>query len=215
MSSITNAHKIKGLAELQARFAKTSAAMRETIEGHALATCGAIMQEAQRRVPVVTGQLRSSAWIRQNKRGKTSGFANASCGYSAKHASFVHDIPYSGKTTKGLPGAVRNGKGYKWLEKSAKAMSRSAVNLLRAGISETLVTGKPVRWNVPALEKGGRSGFAASLRGPAMARVMSGVYGTGGALRKAKRSSVRGGGGNPAAGVDWLKEILKTTGDRK
>jgi hypothetical protein len=152
---------VKGLDELRKRFEATSKAMRETIEGHALATIGAVMQEAQRTVPVVTGELKSTAFIKSTKSG--NGTASAKSGYTAPHALHVHEIQYSGYTTKGLPGAKNNGKGYKWLEKAGKKMQRNAYNLLRAGISQTLMNGKPVKWNVPALDRGGRAGFAARL----------------------------------------------------
>ena len=94
-----------------------------------------IMDEAQKRVPVVTGRLRSSAFTRDTKTGKRR---DISLGYEAPYAVYVHEIPYKGTTTRGLPGAMRNGKGYKWLQKSVTKALKGArerlINAMRAAM---------------------------------------------------------------------------------
>lgn len=104
-------------------------AATKELEAGLVREAGRVMDEAQRRVPVVTGQLRSSAFVHNDRRKGGS----LSIGYDAPHAIYVHEIPFSGKTTKGLPGAVRNGQGYKWLEKSVRqALTGAKERLVRA-----------------------------------------------------------------------------------
>lgn len=110
---------VKGLPAIQGILKnlpkETSKELREALIDEAQGVIG----EAQKRVPVVTGQLRSSAYVRATK-------TRVDAGYDAPHAVYVHEIPYDGHTTKGLPGAERNGEGYKWLAKAAQKMLRGA-----------------------------------------------------------------------------------------
>jgi hypothetical protein len=114
---------------------KALAAMKEGL----LEEAGRIMDNAQTRVPVVTGRLRSSAFIRRRQKHKKD---EIYLGYEAPYAKFVHEIPYSGKTTRGLVGAVRNGKGYKWLEKAAEFVLKGARVRLINKIREALLKAK-------------------------------------------------------------------------
>lgn len=183
---------VQGMEALRKRFESVSNAMRATVEGHERSTAGAIMQEAQRTVPVVTGRLRSSAFVRERKR---KGAAACSFGYEAPYAVYVHEIPYRGTTTRGLPGALRNGKGYKWLERAAKKMAKNAVNLLRAAISETLATGKPVDFNVPPLEKGGKAGFESGI-----------------GMKAGGKSKAGGGAGSGGGILGFIQQLQKGGG---
>lgn len=129
--------RVKGLEKLNAKLKKLGPAAAEALNDGLVEEAGNIMNEAQNRVPVVTGRLRSSAFIRDNR--KRTG-REISLGYEAPYAQYVHEIPYSGKTTKGLPGALRNGKGYKWLEKAANKALQGVrvrlINKIRAALSK-------------------------------------------------------------------------------
>ena len=95
-----------------------------------------VMGEAQQRVPVVTGRLRSSAFVRTH--GKNQYRTDLHIGYAAPYAVYVHEIPFSGHTTRGLPGAMRNGKGYKWLERAARAAWPKAIRRATERLGELM-----------------------------------------------------------------------------
>jgi hypothetical protein len=93
------------------------------------------MDTAQAKVPVVTGQLRSSASIKVLKNA-------VDVRYTAPHAVYVHEIPYSGKTTKGKLGALRNGQGYKWLELAARQVFAGSAKRMADAIRAAIKRGK-------------------------------------------------------------------------
>lgn len=92
------------------------------------------MDEAQRTVPVVTGHLRSSAFVNVLK-------SKIDIGYSAPHAVYVHEVPYSGKTTRGKPGAMRNGQGYKWLARAAQKIFPGSAKRIAQAIAKAMRKG--------------------------------------------------------------------------
>jgi hypothetical protein len=111
--------ELPDLRKISARLERLGPAAVGAFEAGLRADAGAIMDDCQQnRVPVVTGWLRSSAYVRETQT--RSGRLALQFGYQAPHAVYVHEIPYSGHTTRGLPGAMRNGEGYKFLEKSAR-----------------------------------------------------------------------------------------------
>jgi hypothetical protein len=115
---------IKGMPELRKRLEAAGASLAPSAENAitydiALTT----MDEAQKTVPVVSGALRASAFIRKPQGGNNP---LVTMGYEMPYALYVHEIPYDGHTTKGLPGAQNNGKGYKWLQKAYVRTMRGA-----------------------------------------------------------------------------------------
>lgn len=135
--------ELPDLRKISARLERLGPKAVEAFEAGLRADAGAIMDAAQAKVPVVTGWLRSSAYVRetQTQRGRLA----LQFGYHAPHAVYVHEVPYDGHTTRGLPGALRNGQGYKWLEKSAKRVlqgfSQRMANRVRAAMKGQRVDG--------------------------------------------------------------------------
>jgi hypothetical protein len=79
-----------------------------------------VLRKAQRLVPVDTGFLRNSAFVRQPE-WNGQGF-KVSLGYRAPYAIFVHEGPHS--------------SGRKWLEKAFNAFSGSAALEIIATVVE-------------------------------------------------------------------------------
>jgi hypothetical protein len=126
---------VPNIGNLVAKLKKLPPKVQTAFYEGLLKEAGAIMDNAQTRVPVVTGRLRSSAFIRDEKR---KGKRDITLGYDAPYAVYVHEIPYKGTTTKGLPGAMRNGKGYKWVQKAVNFALKGArerlINVMRAAM---------------------------------------------------------------------------------
>lgn len=111
--------ELPDLRKISARLERLGPDAIEAFEQGLRADAQAIIDDCQHnRVPVVTGWLRSSAYVRESETAR--GRLALQFGYEAPHAVYVHEVPYSGHTTRGLPGALRNGEGYKFLEKAAK-----------------------------------------------------------------------------------------------
>lgn len=119
--------EVRGLEQLQAKLKKLAPAAARALETALIQdVAGAVMKEAQRTVPVVTGRLRSSAFVRKVARNQYR--TDLRFGYDAPYAVYVHEIPYTGRTTRGKIGAKNNGKGYKWLQRAYYRVRASAVN---------------------------------------------------------------------------------------
>lgn len=128
--------QIQGLEPLRKKLEKLAPAAADALHAQVLAEAGSVMNEAQQRVPVVTGRLRSSAFVREVQRNQYR--TDVAYGYEAPYAIFVHEIPYDGHTTRGLPGAVRNGLGYKWLQLAANKVLRGAPTRLASAVRQAL-----------------------------------------------------------------------------
>lgn len=116
---------------LQRKLKDMPKAVREAGDAALLNEASLTMAEAQSTVPVVTGHLRSSGYVRVYK-------SKIDLGYSAPHAVYVHEIPYSGKTTRGLLGALRNGQGYKWLERAIIKISAGSGGRIAAAVRRAM-----------------------------------------------------------------------------
>src|SRR3990167_5454214 len=130
--------EVRGMEALQARLKRTSATLAREAPKAVRVFAGEGMNEAQKRVPVVTGRLRSSAYIREVKRNQHR--TDVRFGYEAPYAVFVHEIPYSGRTTRGKPGALRNGKGYKWLQRAFQKVKRNSASRVMDRIKHAVRT---------------------------------------------------------------------------
>lgn len=95
--------QIKGLEATQRRLKKLSRTTDAAVENGLVKVAGAILNEAQEIVPVVTGRLRSSAFIEKTKRKDRN---EIRFGYRAPYALIVHER--------------RTGRGFKWLERAAR-----------------------------------------------------------------------------------------------
>jgi hypothetical protein len=109
--------ELQNMEKLRAQLGKLPKRAKDAFEAGMIEQAAAILTAAQKRVPVVTGRLRSSARVAKVKRNQYR--SDLLVQYEAPYAIYVHEIPYDGHTTRGLPGAERNGEGYKWLQKAA------------------------------------------------------------------------------------------------
>ena len=153
--------EIKGMDELRRRLEAAGASLAPSAE-NAITYDVAVktMDEAQTTVPVVSGQLKSSAFIRKPRGGNNP---LVSMGYEAPYAVYVHEIPYDGHTTRGLPGAKNNGQGYKWLQKAYVRTMRGAVAAAKERVKNDIKAAwtsakRTQRQGNPPQPKGGSGG---------------------------------------------------------
>ena len=94
--------KLTGLEALQARLKRVQKVTADTTFRRLVVKVSACMTEAQKTVPVVTGRLRSTAFVR--KQAANQYRQDLHFGYEAPYASFVHERP--------------EGRGYQWMRKA-------------------------------------------------------------------------------------------------
>jgi hypothetical protein len=110
--------RVQNVEKIQRTLAGASEASARALRESLRRESGRILNEAQKLVPVVTGRLRSSAYMRGTERNQHR--TDFDFGYSAPYAVRIHEERFSGRTTRNRPGAKNNGKGYKWLERAAR-----------------------------------------------------------------------------------------------
>lgn len=100
--------EIHGIEKLKRRFEKLGRSVPAAVEKALIEEAAEIIGEAQKTVPVLTGELRTSAYIDRVKRNQHRSDVRA--GYLANYASIVHEAP--------------GGRGYHWLLKAATRVRR-------------------------------------------------------------------------------------------
>lgn len=122
---------LQGIEQLRAKLAAMGPNAQAELENGVVEEMRKVMFHAQRKVPVYTGQLRSSAFVRTAMRNQSR--TDWMFGYDAPYALFVHDHPNAHTNQDGhpcacyatihrpRPGMLRNGEGYRWLAKVAEA----------------------------------------------------------------------------------------------
>lgn len=130
--------KTHGIERLTKVLNKLEKGAKESAEDALVGIGQDFMDKAQTLVPVVTGRLRSSAFVRAQARNKN--VTDVHIGYETPYAIIVHEVQFDGHTTRGLPGAMRNGMGYKWLQRAAistwpRALKK-AISAIQAKIRE-------------------------------------------------------------------------------
>ena len=122
---------LQGIDQLRAKLAAMGPNAQVELENGVVEEMRKVMFHAQRAVPVYSGALRSSAFVRTALRNQ--GRTDWTFGYQAPYALFVHDHPNAHPNADGhpcacyatihrpRPGMLRNGEGYKWLEKAVLA----------------------------------------------------------------------------------------------
>ncbi len=100
--------ELQGMEKIRERFKGLTKRGLDAMEAALIAEAGEVMNTGQTLVPVVTGRLRSSAYVRKVSRNQHR--SDLRFGYAAPYAVFVHERP---------------GRGYKWLRR-ALAMTANA-----------------------------------------------------------------------------------------
>ena len=114
--------QVEGVEALKKKLAHLGKRAQAAFEDALILEAGAVMNEGQRRVPVVTGRLRSSAFVRPVQRNQYR--SDLRFGYAAPYAIYVHEIP--------------GGRGYKWLANAVNATMRGRHGRMLAVIQRVL-----------------------------------------------------------------------------
>lgn len=113
--------QVKGLADMRKRMRARGNAASQALDKATVAELGAVMNAAQQTVPVITGRLRSSAFIRKDR---STGRTDISFGYDAPYATNVHENPFS--------------RGYKWVERAWQKVRSGMLGRIGAQVKRAL-----------------------------------------------------------------------------
>lgn len=140
-----------GLGEARRKLAALGPNTQAAFERSIVEQLHAMMVAAQNAVPIYSGALRSTAFLRPRRRKNARWWE---FGYRSPYAAFVHDHPNAHTNEDGhpcacyatihrpVPGMLRNGQGYKWLERTVKARGNMVAQAIEA-VRRAIASGTP------------------------------------------------------------------------
>lgn len=173
---------IKGMDNLRKNVEALGPRAQNAFEEGIIAEVAKVMRKAYKLVPIYTGSLQGSAFLRERK---TNDSRDITFGYDEKYAVFVHEHPNGHMNGDGhpcgcyatihrpRPGQKRNGQGYKWLEKAINSIGQDFIGAVQRRVRSAVMRANgdrgrrptlPVVVKAPASPGGGGGGGSSVLK---------------------------------------------------